>query len=193
MHNYGCAMLTGLGLLAAGGVVLGADTTPSTPARLNVKLGLWEMAMKPQVSGDLSSMVDPQQLQQMTPEQRSRMQAALQQMQAGMQKPRLTKECMTHEKLSRGFDTGNDDKNCKSTIISNTSSDYEAHLTCSNQEGPRSVDVHITAQSAEHVTGTVHSDMSRNGKTMTVNGSIEGRFVSADCGSIKDSEEEKTP
>ena len=35
--------------------------------------------------------------------------------------------------------------------------------------------------------------MSRNGKTVTVNGAIEGKFLSADCGSIKDSEEEKTP
>src|SRR5579862_9707142 len=172
MHNYGRAMRIGLGLLAAGTLALGADATSPTPARLNVKLGLWEMAMKPQVSGDLSSMVDPQQMQQMTPEQR-----------AGMQKPRLTRECMTHEKLARGFDTGNDDKNCKSTIVSNTTSDYEAHLTCSSQEGPRSVDVHFIAQSPEHVTGAVHSDMSRNGKTMTVNGTIEGRFLSTDCGS----------
>ena len=95
--------------------------------------------------------------------------------------------------MSRGFDTGNDDKNCRSTILSNTASDYEAHLTCSSQEGPRSVDLHITAQSAEHVSGTVHSEMSRNGKTMTVNGTIEGKFVAADCGSVKDSAQEKTP
>ena len=197
MQNYKRTVVFGLGLLGTsilGASVLALGAVQSTPpARLNVKLGLWEMAMKPQVSGDLSGMIDPQQLQQMSPEERTRVQAAMQQMQAGMQKPRLTKECMTQEKLAHGFNSGADDANCKSTVVTNTSTDYEAHMECAAKDGNRAVNVHFTAQSSDHVTGTVHSDMSRNGKGMTVDAKIEGRWLGADCGSIKDSEEEKTP
>jgi Protein of unknown function (DUF3617) len=44
--------------------------------------------------------------------------------------------------------------------------------------------------SNEHVTGTVHSDMEKNGKSMTVDAKIEGKWLSADCGSITDSQDE---
>jgi hypothetical protein len=52
--------------------------------------------------------------------------------------------------------------------------------------------VHFRVVSPDHVTGTVLMVMSRDGKTMTVNSTMEGKWLGSDCGSVKDFELEKT-
>src|SRR5579862_2371589 len=110
----------GMGLAGAG--MLAAHAAQDT-AHLNVKLGLWEMAMNPKVSGDVPS-IPEEQLKNMTPEQRAKVEAAMQGMMANLNKPKLMKECMTPEKLSKGFNTGSEDaNNCKTTVLKNSGSD----------------------------------------------------------------------
>jgi hypothetical protein len=191
MQNYRWTVAFGLGLLGAG-LLRAAETQSTNPAHLNVKLGLWEMAMQPQMSGDTSALMG-QQPEGLSPEERAKRQAMMQTMLSNMQKTRYSKECMTAEKLARGFGTNHDDTNCKTAVVTNTSTDYEANLQCAGQDGSRSVNVHISAPSSDHVTGSVRTDVSRNGKVMNVNAKIEGKWLSADCGTIKDSEPESGP
>jgi hypothetical protein len=181
------AGLLGLGAL---GVWAVQAAEPTVQAHLNVKLGLWEMVTKPQVTGDMAAMAAPD-MANMTPEQRARMQQAMQAAMASMQEPRVIRECMTAEKLSRGFNIGND--NCKTTVVKNSSTEFEVHGQCAERDGAHTVVAHFTALSSDHVVGTAHSDMSHNGSAMSFDAKMEGKWLSADCGNVKDSEVVKGP
>jgi hypothetical protein len=190
MSNRKRIMTAGLGVIG-GAVALWVHA--ATPA-LNVKLGLWETRTEAKLSGDMSGMMSDAQMQNMTPEQKARMQAAMQQAMSAMQKPHYAKVCMTAEKLAKGFDTGND-SNCKSTITTNTASQYESHVVCSGAGagGEHSMTVHVTADSPEHVTGVMQGDQSAGAKGVSYSGTFEGKWLASDCGTVKDHQSEPAP
>lgn len=185
-------MSWGLGFLGLTGLI--AHAAQET-AHLNIKVGLWEMAMNPQISGDMPS-IPEEQLKNATPEERARMQAMMQLMMANARKPRLFKECMTVEKLATGFNTGSEDSTtgCKTTIVKNTGSEFESMQHCSTEQGTGTSSLHVSALSSDQVHGTLHSEMSRpGGKGMTYDATVEGKWLGPDCGTVKDIEQEKTP
>jgi hypothetical protein len=182
-----------LGLAVAGAATAALMVHAAQPA-LNIKLGLWETHTEAKLSGDMAAMIPEAQLAQMTPEQRARIQAAMQQSMAAMQKPHYAKECMTAEKIAKGFDMGDDKSgNCKNTITTNTGSQYEAHVVCSGNYGAQAMTVQITADSPTHVLGTVKGDESQGSKGVSYSGTFEGRWLASDCGSVKDRQEEPGP
>jgi hypothetical protein len=161
---------------------------------LNIKLGLWETHTEAKMNGDISAMIPEDQLAKMTPEQKQRMQAAIQQSMAAMQKPHFAKECMTAEKIAKGFDMGDSKSgNCTNTITTNTGSQYEAHVMCGGNYGKQAMTVHITADSPTHVLGTVTGDQNQGSKGMSYSGTFEGKWLSSDCGGITDRQEEPAP
>jgi hypothetical protein len=178
-----------LGLGLAGASMLVAHAAQDT-AHLNIKLGLWEMAMNPKVSGDVPSIPEDR-LQNMPPEQRAKVQASMQAMMADMNKPKLMKECMTPEKLAKGFNTANaDSANCKTTVLKNTSSEIETTQQCSDAQGSHTSRLHVSALSTDHVQGSAHSEMSRGAKNMVFDATVEGKWLGPDCGTVKDAEME---
>jgi Spy/CpxP family protein refolding chaperone len=183
-------------LLASGVAAMGAAAVAfATQASLNVKLGLWETHTQAKMTGDVAAMLPESQMQNMTPEQRAKMQQIMQQAMASMQKPHYGKQCMTAEKLAKGFDTSaNQNSNCKNTVTTNTSTQFESHLVCSGAgaEGT-SATIHVSAQSPEHVIGTVISDQSSGGKGLAFSATFEGKWLSSDCGTVKDWQEEPAP
>jgi len=175
--------------LGAAGAAMALAQAADIP-QLNVKLGLWEVATHPQVNGNLP--ITEEQLQKLPPEQRAKFEAAMQAAIARGAQPRVFKECMTAEKRSRGFNAGSDQsKNCQVTLITNTPSEFESHRECSTEDGKQSTSVHFRVVSSDHVSGTVNALISHGAKTMTVNSTMEGKWLGADCGSIKDMELEK--
>src|SRR5882762_10203068 len=68
----------------------------------NIKPGLWEVSIDPHVSGEMP--IPEDQLAKMTPEQRARLEAAMKGHMAKGARPRVYKECMTPEKIARGFE-----------------------------------------------------------------------------------------
>ena len=160
--------------------------------QLNVKLGLWEIATHPQVNGSLP--ITDDQLAKLPPDQRAKFEAAMQAAVARGAQPRLFKECMTAEKRSRGFDAGSDQSktNCQVTLVTNNANEFESHRECVTDDGKQSTSVHFRAVSPDHVAGTVNVLISHGAKTMTVNSAMEGKWLGADCGSVKDIEMEKT-
>jgi len=181
-----------LGMGLVGATMLVAHAAQET-AHLNVKLGLWEMMMNPKISGDVPS-IPEEQLQNMTPEQRAKVQAAMQGMMANLGKPKRMKECMTPERLAKGFNTGAEDgNNCKTTVVKNSGSEFESTQQCSDAQGNRQSKLRISALSSDHIQGSVHSDMSRGGKGMTFDATVEGKWLGADCGTVKDVEIENEP
>jgi hypothetical protein len=175
--------------LGAGGAAMTLAHATDVP-QLNVKLGLWEVATHPQVNGNLP--ISDEQLQKLPPEQRAKFEAAMQAAIARGAQPRIFKECMTAEKRSRGFNAGSDQsKNCKVTLVTNTTSEFESHRECSTEDGEQSTSVHFRVVSSDHVSGTVHALISHGTKTMTMNSTMEGKWLGAECGSVKDMELEK--
>ncbi|MGH8232556.1 MAG: DUF3617 family protein [Steroidobacteraceae bacterium] len=166
-----------------------AKLTAPVP-QLNIKLGLWEIKTQPQVSGELPMSDD--RLAKMSPDQRAKVQAAMQAAMAHMQQPRAMKECMTAAKRAQGFDLGNDDPTeCQQTVATDTSTDFEVTQVCTTEQGKNSTDMKFHAVSSDHVLGTVNAVVSHGTKTMTLNSTMEGNWLGSDCGSVKDFEMEK--
>ena len=181
----------GMGIGVVGVTMLVAHA--AQPA-LNVKLGLWETQVNPQISGDLATSIPDEQLQKMTPEQRAKMQQAMQAMQASMAQPHLAKDCMTAEKLAKGFNFGTEESpQCRTTIVTNSGSEFESHQECAENGGSRSTSIHIIAKSSDHITGEIRSNTTKGGKVMAFNATMEGRWLGSDCGAIKDYQAEKLP
>jgi Protein of unknown function (DUF3617) len=175
--------------LGAGGAAMALAQAADTP-QLNVKLGLWEVATHPQVNGNLP--ITDEQMAKLPPEQRAKFEAAMQAAIASGAQPRIFKECMTAEKRSHGFNAGSAQaKNCQVTLVTNTPSEFESRRECTSEDGKQSTSVHFRVVSSDHVSGTVNALISHGAKTMTVNSTMEGKWLGAYCGSVKDFELEK--
>jgi len=156
------------------------------PVNLNVEPGLWEVNTKPTLSGDLQAMLD-QQLQQVPAERREQMRSMMQTMLAGAVQPRTFKKCVTRATLSKGFAESQGSQGCKQTLASNSASDLEVRESCSNSEQNGFVE-HIHAVSRHEVSGTVDGAERVQGQEIKVHTAITGKWVGADCGSVKDFE-----
>lgn len=158
----------------------------------NIKPGLWEVSNSPQVSGQLP--IPEDQLAKMTPEQRARMEAAMKSYMANSAKPRVYKECMTPEKIARGFeiDRKGEDASCTRKVVSSSSNELTLHDECNHQQQKTVTDVHFEVKGGTQMSGKINLVMtSTSGKSMTMNSTVQGKWLGASCGSVKDIEQEK--
>jgi hypothetical protein len=186
MNTRSCLIVAAscVGIAAALGVQ--ADTVQ---VKLAADLGLWEVTSHGQMSGDTDAMME--RLQSLPPERRARLEAALKAAQQKSQQGRKFKECMTPERRARGFSVSEDNPACKTTILTNTSSELEVRRECVSDEGQEQTTEHFHKVDSRHVTGTVEMVRSRGEKSMTMHSTIEGTWLAADCGNVKDVEVEK--
>jgi hypothetical protein len=160
------------------------------PIKLNVKPGLWEIASQGQING--APPIPEEQLARLTPEQRARFEAAMQASMANAAKPRLSKHCMTPEKIQRGLDVQqHNDSSCEKKVVSNSASELEFSEDCRSEHGNTSINEHFQLDGSEQLSGTVRAVNTAGGKTMTVDSSIHGKWLGASCGDVKDMETEK--
>jgi len=158
----------------------------------NIKPGLWEITNSPQVTGELPIPEDA--LAKMTPEQRARMEAAMKNYAANTSKPHVYKECMTPEKIAKGFDLARheDEKACTRKVVSSSANEVTLHDECNKPEGKTVADMHFEVKGGTQTNGNINLVITRpNGKTMTMKSTLQGKWIGADCGSVKDAELEK--
>jgi hypothetical protein len=157
----------------------------------DIKPGLWEVSINPKVSGEMP--IPEDQLAKMTPEQRARLQAAMQANMAKNAKPRVYKECMTPEKIARGFaiDPHGEDSSCKRNVVSSSAKELTLHDECNKPERKTVTDVHFEVKRGTQMSGKINVVMTSAGKTMTVNNTMQGKWLGASCGTVKDAELEK--
>jgi len=148
--------------------------------------GLWEVTTHPQTTGQMP--ISDEQLQKLTPEQRARVEAAMKAAMGAANREHVMHECMTPEKRQQGFDLGNEGPSCKTTVVRNTSSELEVRRECSADSDVRTTTEHIKANGRHHVSGTVDAMMSHGEKHMTMHMAIEGKWLGADCGGVKDAQ-----
>jgi hypothetical protein len=146
--------------------------------KINVKMGLWEVTNTTNMTGNVP-MPDTS---KMSPQQAAALQAAM----GGMMGPHTTttKECLTKEKFDQGMLT--DQKNCKTTIATNTATVLEVQLTCDQGRGGKMTGVmHFEAPTSDTMAGTFKGTAAMGTQTMDITGTYAGKWTSADCGSVK--------
>ena len=146
---------------------------------LDVRLGLWETTSQTNVSGQLP--ISPDQMANLTPEQRSRIEQA---MKASSGKPITSKSCLTKDKLDKGF-TFNERKECTHKLLTSSSHNLEVQMACTENQGKMNVLVKAEALSSTNVKGTTHMTMEGGGRTMTSDGTFTSKWISSDCGAVK--------
>jgi Protein of unknown function (DUF3617) len=155
---------------------LAADT-PS----FKVKPGLWQMTTDSERSGTLP--IPDATLARMTPEQRARLEASMQQSMA----PRhgVTKECVTQADIDKGFEGfAMGGGQCTRTVTERTATVRAGTFSCTGRENS-SGSYRFEATSAEAMVGKWDAAVGEGGKTMNMKAAIQGKWLGADCGDVK--------
>jgi hypothetical protein len=147
--------------------------------KLNVKVGLWEVTTTGKTQGDIPE----QMLAQIPPERRAQMIAAIK---ASANRTHTYRQCMTTDKLSKGFDVQPSHENCQRSVVANSATDMTVKEQCSGDDGVQSVNVHFHADSSESVTGTVTAIVTRGGQSMNFDSNMQGKWLGSSCGDVKD-------
>lgn len=148
----------------------------------DVKPGLWEIANTMQMSG----MPAIPNLDQMTPEQRARIEGAMK----NMSHTNTVKSCITKEGIEKAIANANSNKGnaCAPKLTSISAAKVAMHIDCTQEQSKSSGDVTIERRDREHFTGTgTMKSTGANGRSMDLKWSMTGTFVSSDCGSVKPS------
>jgi hypothetical protein len=150
---------------------------------VDVRPGLWDFTTTVQMGG----MPPIPNLDQMPPEQRARIEAAVKGMSGT---PHTEKSCVTKGGLEKAIAEANGEKNntCTSKVVNGSSSRADVHIECAPQKGEQKMvgDFTVERQDSEHMKGNgVMKTAGANGRTMDMKWSMTGTFVSADCGNLK--------
>jgi Protein of unknown function (DUF3617) len=156
---------------------LAADNAP-----FKVKPGLWEVTSDSERSGALP--IPPEALERMTPDQRAKLEAAMQQSMGP--RHRVTKHCITQADIDKGFERmGEMDRaQCTRTVTASASTVRAGTFTCTGMENASGT-YRFEAKSTESVVGTWNATLNNSGKTMTMKNALQGKWLGADCGDVK--------
>jgi hypothetical protein len=165
-------------VLVAGAALLHAQVIN---VALNVKLGLWELTSTSETSG-----MPPIDTSKMTPEVRARIEAALKARGGTPSSPIVRRDCLTKEKLANyAFqDPQANDSSCKRTIVTNTSALMEMHIECASTR-KMTGDFRVEVLAPDKVRMTTKMAGGQGAQVMNINGTTNGRWVSAACGDVK--------
>lgn len=163
-------------LFSAMSVSIAVVSVAQTPS-LNIKLGSWEVSTAMNMAG-LPPGLDPS---TMTPEQQARLEAAAKA--RANQAPRVRTTCVTKENLQKGtfLDSDSSGMKCTQALTTNTATALDATLSCTGNNTSRTAHIHIDAPSSTSFKATVNNTTTNNGRTMTINGTIAGKWLAADC------------
>jgi len=175
--------------LALTGLALTALAQAADPIKPNIKPGLWEVSLTPHVSGEMP--IPDAELAKMTPEQRARLEAMMKARVAKSSGPKVYKECMTPEKIARGFDMDRDDTSCKRKVVSSSANELTLHDECNKPDQKTVSDVHFEIKGGTQMSGKINVVVSSGAKNMTINNTMQGKWLGANCGSVKEAELEK--
>jgi len=170
---------------AAAALCLSAVIAAQAPL-MDVKLGLWEITVKTNMSGAAMPTQAPrmsdEDLAKLPPSTRAQIEQA---MKAASGAPMTTRQCMTKEKLEKNSfgQAQRPNQNCTQTITKNTKTVMEANVVCTSP--PSTGSVHMEATSPTAYQGTVHSKSTQRGREMEVNMEMSGKWIGADCGDVK--------
>ena len=171
-------------LVAAGTAALTLASGNAATVALNANPGLWQVTTRSQMSGQMP--MDESALKNLSSAQRAKFEAAMQGVMARAAAPHVFKECLTQEKLAKGFEVEKQETGCVRTIVSSSENALEVREHCTGADGIRNGDFKFVVVNGTSSTGSVSMQMSKGGKTMTINGTMQGQWLGASCQGIKD-------
>lgn len=183
--------IMGIRIFALGLIVVGTGAIAAEMP--DMKPGLWENSMQYQTdNGEMERAMAQakeqleQQMQNMPPEHRERMEAMMSERGMDFDFSQHTfKDCLTEEDIQEAdFDLTDEDSDCDQEVVSQSASRVVIEFTCRG-EGAESGRGEINFHSDEHYTGTFEVSTDINGKPTTLTMQNEGRWVAADCGSTR--------
>ena len=173
-----------LAVLLCAGAAIALIAQAADLVKPNIRLGLWETRITGKASGPPP--IPEEVLARLPPERRAQFMAAA----AGAAGRAVAmRQCVTADKLAQGLAISSRARaDCQRKVLSSSTSEMSVHEDCSDPSGGKeSVDVHFSWAS-DHVAGTVHAVIQRGPQSMTTDRTIEGHWVGADCGGVKDVE-----
>jgi hypothetical protein len=156
-----------------------ADNTP-----LKVKPGLWEITSETRNSG--MPPIPPEALAHITPQQRAQLEAGMKDTMAKQAEPRVRKSCVTQQDIDKGFENINQANKgqCTRTETASSPTLHEGRVVCTGAS-KTSGSYHFEARNPESITGNWDLTMSDGTHTMDMKSKLQGKWLGADCGSIK--------
>jgi hypothetical protein len=148
---------------------------------LDVKTGLWQNTMTTSLAGDMA--IPPERLAKLSPEQRARVEAAMNARSGQGARTTTYQTCLTKEELQKT--PFNNKKDCTETLVSSTKSQAEIKLVCTMEGIDGSGEMQIHALSDESVSGSGHGTASLQGRTMNTSWKLTGKWIGESCGNVK--------
>ena len=144
---------------------------------LDVRMGLWEVTSTTDMAG-----IPGVDTSKMSPQQKAQMEAV---MKGVVAKPTVLKSCMTPEKfVTERTPVDQPGTTCTQSIQTNTAKVLENTMICTGERPSKSVS-RTEAQSPTAFTGTVTSTSTSRGREMSVTINMTGKWLGADCGTVK--------
>lgn len=167
--------------LVAAGLTLGSSL--ASAATLDLRTGLWEVTSTGETTG--MPPVPPEVLAKMTPEQRAQMMAAM----GAASKPTVVRSCITAKTLERGLNFNRMERpNCTQTTTNSSSRQVDVRLQCTGEQ-PMHGTFHIEAVDRQTMSGQLDMAVSSGANTMTMKRTMQGKWLSSNCGDVKPQEE----
>jgi hypothetical protein len=146
---------------------------------LDVKNGQWESTLSGQTSG--TPPIPDEVLSRLTPEQRAKMEAAMQARGAHGSKT-VNKGCLTKDQLDKPFDLGDENtKSCTRTLITSSGSRQEFRLDCNRQGMKTTGTIKLEAVNSENVKGSMVMTMTNGEHTMNMNYTFAAKWIGPAC------------
>ncbi len=175
---FAIAVVFGAALYAVG-------TARSQPAgtahiMLQIKEGLWEFSEIPRVTGD--TIISDAMMARVPAAQRTQY---LAETRKAMEQPGKVRECINQKTFEqRVFSVGS---GCVQTVVANAASGIEVFTECHSGNGGIKQDNtrKLVAMEPTSVNTSFHGVLARQGKTMTVDSTESGHWLSSNCGDVK--------
>lgn len=162
-------------LLLCSAVLSAADFRP-----LDVKTGQWESTMSGQTTGQPP--IPDELLKRLTPEQRAKVEAAMQEKGLGGKKTTVHRSCLTKDQLDKPFNLGDENtKACKPTLVTSSGNRQEIRLECDRQGMKSTGTVKVEAVDSENVKASMQMSVSNADRTMNMNYTFVSKWVGAVC------------
>jgi hypothetical protein len=176
-----------LSRILLGAVVLGLAAAASAAERLNMKTGLWEITAVTTMSGLPPLPKDV--LDQMSPEQRAEMLAAMKAAEKEGPETDTSRECITEKDLEHPFESANT-KECTETIVSSTRTSQEVRLVCSGEHKGTGL-LRVSTPTPSTMTAMLDLRSGDGKDAFTIKSQMKGRWLGADCGEEADRNDEE--
>jgi hypothetical protein len=154
---------------------------------LNLKPGLWEITGTVSMSGNGGSPLSREQLDKLTPEQRTRFEQAWKQALSQTPKARTYEQCLKAEDVNKADAMFGEDKSwsCNRTVVSSSSSKLEFHEQCVHEGMKVNRNVRMEASNPESVTGLIEQTAAGGEGVTKSSSTFTSKWLGSSCKGTK--------